>query len=73
MNWFKLRTLCILQGNDYVAIFEPMFTRPGRHQEAAKIGRNWTIIGRKGKPGIYMPGKLLSKRCYPAHLHKPFG
>lgn len=27
----------------------------------------------KGKPGIYMPGKLLSKRCYPAHLHKPFG
>ena len=30
MNWFKLRTLCILQGNDYVAIFEPMFTRPGR-------------------------------------------
>ena len=20
-----------------------------------------------------MPGKLLSKRCYPAHLHKPFG
>ncbi len=29
MNWFKLRTLCILQGNDYVAIFEPMFTRPG--------------------------------------------
>ncbi len=29
MNWFKLRTLCILQGNDYVAIFEPMFTRRG--------------------------------------------
>ena len=29
MNWFKLRTLCILQGNDYVAIFEPMFTGRG--------------------------------------------
>lgn len=30
MNWFKLRILCILQGNDYVAIFELMFIRSGR-------------------------------------------
>ncbi len=25
----------------------------------------------KRQTGLYMPGKLLSKRCYPAHLHKP--
>lgn len=29
MNWFKLCILCILQGNDYVVIFELMFIRLG--------------------------------------------
>ncbi len=57
MNWFKLRTLCILQGNDYVAIFEPMFTRPGR------VAVDGVYCSGTGTDGAVVPACDVLKPC----------
>ncbi|XPE66171.1 disulfide bond formation protein B [Shigella flexneri] len=57
MNWFKLRTLCILQGNDYVAIFEPMFTRPGR------VAVDGVYCSGTGTDGAVVQHVMLLKPC----------
>ncbi|WP_249517835.1 DUF4113 domain-containing protein, partial [Escherichia coli] len=68
MNWFKLRTLCILQGNDYVAIFEPMFTRPGRMAVMdtlnAKEGRGTLYFAGQGIQQQWQMKRAMLSPCY---------